>query len=189
VREWLALRDRATLSHLTARGFALVSVVGDADGRQRELTSVTASTFPMLGVSLFGRWIQPEDEPAGNVILLSYRAWRRYFNGDPGALGRTLMFASNAFSQGTSVGTSYTVLGSCPLISTSRRRHRVLDADGRHSPPDARSRRAVTMARLADGASIEAATTELRRSSATCAGIVRMERATRRISKWHARTK
>ena len=56
------------------------------------LTGVAASPalFPLLGVdALNGRTFAPDEETPGNdrVILLSHRAWQRYFGGDPGTLG------------------------------------------------------------------------------------------------------
>ncbi len=44
--------------------------------------------------ALKGRWLIPSDGPAGQeperVVALGYRFWQRYFNGDPGVVGRTI---------------------------------------------------------------------------------------------------
>ena len=80
VREILELQAHArTLSHVIVQGLALVSIAGGADVVQRELTSVSAATFPMLGVPpLIGRWFTAEDEGSGDSrIILSYGAWQR----------------------------------------------------------------------------------------------------------------
>jgi predicted permease len=44
--------------------------------------------------ALIGRWLIPSDAPLGQeperVVVLGYRFWQRYFNGDPGIAGRTI---------------------------------------------------------------------------------------------------
>ncbi len=60
------------------------------------LTGVAASPalFRLLGVDAAnGRTFTDEEETPGNdnVIVLSHRAWRRYFGGDPDAIGSQLM--------------------------------------------------------------------------------------------------
>jgi len=44
--------------------------------------------------ALMGRWLIPSDGPAGQeperVVVLGYRFWQRYYNGDPGVVGRNL---------------------------------------------------------------------------------------------------
>jgi putative ABC transport system permease protein len=56
---------------------------------------VTANAFNFLGVpALLGRTIQPSDIRANGdaepVVVLNHRLWMRLFEGNPGALGRTL---------------------------------------------------------------------------------------------------
>ena len=65
--------------------------------RSGELHSVslTGNAFQFLGVEpVLGRTILPSDiKPNGEpepVIVLSYRAWQRLFQGSPDALGKTV---------------------------------------------------------------------------------------------------
>jgi putative ABC transport system permease protein len=49
----------------------------------------TTNYFTALGVPmLYGRGILPSDPP--EVAVLHYRFWRKYFNGDPSVIGRTI---------------------------------------------------------------------------------------------------
>ncbi len=68
--------------------------------------AATSDIFNVLGVSpLLGRaYTAAEDSPGGNVILLSYDAWQRYFNGNPKILGRPVRLALKP----------YTVIGIMP---------------------------------------------------------------------------
>jgi putative ABC transport system permease protein len=55
---------------------------------------VSGSLFPLLDVPpLLGRVIDSDDDrpDRGEVVVLSYRLWRRLFAGDPGIVGRPLM--------------------------------------------------------------------------------------------------
>ena len=61
------------------------------DGQRMEGGLVTGNFFQVLGVSAArGRTITPsDDEPGGReVIVLSHRAWARYFASDPGVVSR-----------------------------------------------------------------------------------------------------
>ncbi len=63
--------------------------------------------FSLLGVSpLLGRTFKAEDDLAGSnhVVVLSARAWQRYFSRDPGIIGRSVDLN----------GSSYTVIGVLP---------------------------------------------------------------------------
>lgn len=55
---------------------------------------VTSNTFEFLGVPpVMGRGIQREDGKPGAapVFVMSYKMWRKYFNGDPHLLGRSFI--------------------------------------------------------------------------------------------------
>src|SRR5205807_316891 len=57
---------------------------------------VTANAFQFLGVApVLGRTILPSDVNASGepepVVVLSYRAWQRLFDGSPEALGQTIV--------------------------------------------------------------------------------------------------
>ncbi|HEX5176470.1 MAG TPA: ABC transporter permease, partial [Chthoniobacteraceae bacterium] len=66
----------------------------------------TAQLFDVLGVRpLLGRaWTEAEDDPATQVVVLSYEAWQRYFGGDPKIIGRQIRLALKP----------YTVIGVMP---------------------------------------------------------------------------
>ena len=165
-REFLELQARSrTLSHVISHGLALVSVQGSADAVRRELTSVSAAAFPMLGVQpVLGRWFTPDDETPGHdrVIILSYGAWQRYFGGDPQALGKNLSFNGNVFSDPIAPGEPYVVIGIMPQTFHFPDDGTAAWVPARVTPPPAnRSRRVSMMARLADGVSREAAAAEV----------------------------
>ena len=76
-----------------------VTVTGRGEPEQIESLSVTDGTLPILGVRpALGRTISREDDtPAGpEVVLLSHRYWQRAFNGDPRAVGQSLMINGKA---------------------------------------------------------------------------------------------
>jgi len=78
-------------------------VVGD-HGEQVQRVLASGNFFSTLGVSpRLGRLLSEQDEKAGSdhVAVLSATAWRRYFGGDAGVVGRSI--ALN--------GTSFTVVG------------------------------------------------------------------------------
>src|SRR5262245_3814325 len=74
--------------------FAITDVNGRIDSRRMEGSLVTGNFFKILGVSAAsGRTLTPsDDEPGGGrTIVLSHRAWSRYFASDPGVLTRTIV--------------------------------------------------------------------------------------------------
>ena len=86
-------------------GSGTVSEPGDAEyvsGRQ-----ISAGLFSVLGVALSrGRAFLPEEDRPGAapVAIINYSLWQRRFGGDPGAIGRQLVFD----------GRAYTVIGVAP---------------------------------------------------------------------------
>jgi predicted permease len=71
-------------------------LTGDRAPETIRIPQVTPKAFDFLGVRpVIGRTIgdgdwQPNGDP-GDVIVLSYKAWFRYFDGNPDALGKTLV--------------------------------------------------------------------------------------------------
>ena len=64
------------------------------DGQRMEGPLVTGNFFHLLGVSAErGRTLTPSDDEPGapSAIVLSHRAWSRYFLSDPGVLSRTVL--------------------------------------------------------------------------------------------------
>jgi putative ABC transport system permease protein len=68
--------------------------------------ATTSQLFDTLGIKpVLGRaWTEKEDNPATRVVVLTYGAWQRYFNGDRTLLGRQIRLALNP----------YTVIGVMP---------------------------------------------------------------------------
>ena len=79
------------------------------DGRAQQVHRVLASGdfFSVLGVrALMGRMLNAQDDQAGNdaVAVISAEAWRRYFGGDAGVVGRQVDMN----------GASFTIVGVLP---------------------------------------------------------------------------
>jgi predicted permease len=73
---------------------ATTTVDGQIDGRRMEGSLVSGNFFHVLGVAAArGRSLAPSDDALGGdpVLVLSHRAWSRYFASDPDALGRTVL--------------------------------------------------------------------------------------------------
>ena len=90
-------RTRAFAGFAAASGPGLVrlrgNLTGDGDPERVDLSPVTASFFPLLGVApALGRTFTAEEErPNGpRVALLSHRLWQRRYAGDAGIVGRTV---------------------------------------------------------------------------------------------------
>jgi predicted permease len=69
--------------------------------------TVSTNFLSVLGVQpVLGRSFQPGEETSGKneVVILAWSAWQRYFNGDRGAIGRTLRIG----------GVPHTVVGVLP---------------------------------------------------------------------------
>ncbi len=84
-----------------------VSLVVGGSGEQVHRVLTSGNFFSTLGVSpLLGRVLNEQDEKPGSdhVAVLSATAWRRYFGGDAGAVGRSIDMN----------GTSFTVVGVLP---------------------------------------------------------------------------
>ncbi|HTA74528.1 MAG TPA: ABC transporter permease [Gemmatimonadaceae bacterium] len=65
---------------------------------------VSGNLFDLLGAKpALGRLLQPTDDSTSHVIVLSYDAWQRRFNGDPSVIGHRLLLPYN--------GLFYTIVG------------------------------------------------------------------------------
>jgi putative ABC transport system permease protein len=65
-------------------------------------TYVTTSAPNHWGTpALKGRWLIPADAPTGKeperVVVLGYRFWQRYYNGDPDVVGRTIQLVRKPY--------------------------------------------------------------------------------------------
>ena len=116
---------------------------------------VTATFLPTLKISpVLGRnFLDEEDRPGGNtrVVLIGDGFWRRAFGADPSVVGRTITLNSQP----------YTIIG---VLPPSFRWGINNDMLAPLAPDPTRNRgdhRLSVIGRLADGSSIERATTEL----------------------------
>jgi putative ABC transport system permease protein len=84
-------RNTRTLEFVAGYVLTSATLTGQGDAVRLSGYQTTAALFPLLGVSpLLGRPFESRHESAGadDVVVLSHGAWRRYFNGDPGIVGR-----------------------------------------------------------------------------------------------------
>lgn len=159
--EW---RRRTTT--LSAMAYALtppITLMPTASGSAR-LTGalVSSNAFAMLGGrTVLGRTLDARDDAAGSgVVVLSAGAWHRYFQADPGIVGRTVALKTLGPEAGFLDGTPRTVVG-------------VIDPSFDFPSPvidfwtpiseDSPARRALAggvIARVRDGVSIQVATDE-----------------------------
>ena len=116
---------------------------------------VTATFLPTLQVTpILGRnFLDEEDRPGGNtrVVILGHGFWQRAFGGDPGAIGKTMTLNAQP----------YTIVG---VLPASFRWGGTTDILTPLAPDPARNRadhRLSVIARLADGVSLQQATSEL----------------------------
>jgi putative ABC transport system permease protein len=87
------MRDTTAFSSLGSYQPSASELSGIGDPAQIEATRLTASMFPVLGVSpLMGRaFTQKEDDSSAPVAVLSYGIWRSRFHGDERILGRKIL--------------------------------------------------------------------------------------------------
>ena len=74
---------------------------------------VSFNTFAMLGGrTVLGRTLDARDDAAGSsVVVLSAGAWRRYFQADPGIVGRTIALKTLGPEAGFLDGTPLSIVG------------------------------------------------------------------------------
>jgi putative ABC transport system permease protein len=107
--EYLELRKLPAFSSTMATSPGNQLLTGSHAPENFTAIQVTGNAFQFLGVApVLGRTILPSDvKPGGEaapVIVLSFRAWQRLFDGSPQALGKTLLLND----------TPYTVIGVMP---------------------------------------------------------------------------
>jgi predicted permease len=77
-----------------------VNLTGVDVPERLRLERVTASFFPMLGIEpIVGRVFSSQEDEYGapHAAILSCHVWKRLFNGDPEAIGKTLMLDGNGY--------------------------------------------------------------------------------------------
>ena len=87
------IRDTTAFSSLGGYGPSSYELSGQGEPVQVNAARLTASMFPVLGVSpLIGRgFTQQEDEGSAQVAVLSYQTWRGRFHGDANILGQKIL--------------------------------------------------------------------------------------------------
>jgi putative ABC transport system permease protein len=100
-------RDSDAFEATAALGSRNFNLTGFNEPERLQASRVTASFFPMLGVSpTSGRFFSDEEDRFGNqhVIVLSSRLWKRLFNSDSSPLEKTIQLD----------GESYQIVGIAP---------------------------------------------------------------------------
>jgi predicted permease len=135
--------------------------VGEPGSTERMSTMrVTPSFFPMLGVQpLVGRTFTEDEMDIGNEqkVVLSYGLWRERFGGDPAAVGQTLRVDGRPYTIVGVLGEDFRFLGQresrfyVPIPFTEEQR----------TPANLHNNNFEMIARLAPGATIEQATSQI----------------------------
>jgi len=84
-----------SFSHVAGYVLTSATLTGQGDAVRLAGVQITASVFPMLGISpLLGRPLEPSQEFAGSdaVVVLSHSTWQRHFNSDLAIVGRVAAF-------------------------------------------------------------------------------------------------
>ncbi len=108
-RGFYRMRDYVEMKQLPAFAEAMATnpgnrlLTGNHAAENFQSIAVTANAFQFLGVApAWGRTIQPTDIKSDGqpeaVIVLSYKAWQRLFDGSRAALGQTLTLNDQPFT-------------------------------------------------------------------------------------------
>jgi putative ABC transport system permease protein len=148
-----------TLSEMAFSITLPITLMPTSDGSAR-LTGglVSPHLFAMLGASArLGRALDAADAAGSNVVVISTGAWQRYFQGDPGVLGRTITLKTLGPEAGFLDGTPLTIVGVMPASFDFPLPNMDYWAPITNGSPAQRIGGNV-IARLQDGVSIRAAT-------------------------------
>jgi predicted permease len=113
VSDWrTANRTFSDIGHFFTQRVALTAIDANVGRGRTRLAFVSANTFSVLGVApAQGRVLSSDDEAkSAPVAVISHTLWQRWFNGDPGILGRTLALDGPA---GSGLG-ALTIVGVMP---------------------------------------------------------------------------
>ena len=138
-------------------GSTQASFVLTGSGAVEQLSGVsaTASLNDVFRVRPeLGRWFtEAEDQPGGpKVVVLAHRLWQRRFNGDPGIVGRKLIFD----------GAPYEVIGVMPRTFTHRNGEFYVPLQRKLDPATRGNHFLATYARLGPGVPLDRAIREMR---------------------------
>jgi putative ABC transport system permease protein len=99
--DYVDLRDQSqNLDSMFAYTRAAAVFGKGAESHQVEGLAVTSDIFRVLGVQPFlGRTFTRDEERADSfVVVLTYEAWRRYFNADPNIIGREVLMSLRPYT-------------------------------------------------------------------------------------------
>lgn len=157
---YLDWRDRATsLSAIGALGQSVDrALTGDGEPSRVRTASIAPSVLDVLQVTpLAGRAFTAEDAQANApaVALLTHRFWKTRFNGDPTAIGRTLLLDERPTTVAGVMREDFAFPSADVDLLTNLR-------FGPGARDERRAHNFLVIGRLADGASLGTAGTELR---------------------------
>ncbi|HEV2665080.1 MAG TPA: ABC transporter permease, partial [Blastocatellia bacterium] len=147
VRELTELRSRMrSVSAIGVYNVARMTMTGGGEASRLEGMVISASIWQAIGARpLLGRVFDATE--ADPVIVLSNRAWKRFFQGDPGVIGRNIVLGGN----------NYTVIGVMPEEFTFANLQSEFWIPIGRSPSAA----GAFLARLSDGVSLQTASAEV----------------------------
>jgi putative ABC transport system permease protein len=105
--DYADLRDQSQVLEALAAYTLSSSIIGSGTGaREIRGVAITSEIFRVLGIRpLLGRtYTRAEEIAQSQVVVLTYAAWKRYYNGDPNIVGREISLSLRP----------YTVLGVMP---------------------------------------------------------------------------
>jgi putative ABC transport system permease protein len=150
-----------TLSHVGTASGTLRGLRGKEEAGRLQGATASASVFEMIDAKpAMGRGFAAADEQPGAepVVVLSHAAWQRFFGGDPNIIGTVVTMDS---ALGPRVEFRYTVVGVMPPEFAYPDTLTYFWLPFQRATPTGTRRTGPLVARLADGASIEAATAEV----------------------------
>src|SRR5262245_5916460 len=163
VRELSEIRSRIqSVSTIGVSSLALMTMTGGGEASRLEGMRISTAIWQVVRAKpLLGRVFDAgEDAPeADPVIVLSYRMWKRLFQGDQGVLGRTLVLEDNLLLMlgNQRFASHYTIVGVMPEEFAFPNQQAEFWIPIARSP----SAGGAVLARLSDGVSLQTASAEL----------------------------
>jgi predicted permease len=93
--EWQQMRKSPVVEDAFLQGSRSLTISGSEFPEDVLAVDLSSNAFNFLGVpAVLGRTLQPSDAVDGQdpapVVVLGYKFWQKHFNGDSGAIGKTL---------------------------------------------------------------------------------------------------